>query len=162
MIKLKTALSCVFVSQPLIIDNDNEINLLILRVCAVAMAAASPLETDQPLLQLQKVDSSRVGSGIISPDLSSSMETSRPVCIPSPYTELGHDFAAIPFYGPAIFSYASSNISDHPAVHQSLSPSLFWPNHGHVGPHIPLRHSGQPIQGPWVELSPLDSVLTTR
>lgn len=141
---------------------------MILRECAVAMAVACPPEKDRPLLQLQKVDSSRVGGRVISPVLSSSVDTSRPICIPSPYTELGHDFPAIPFYGPTIFGYASSGISDHASVHQSLNPSLFWPSHGHVGPHIPLHHSqarpqhGQPIQSPWVELSPLDSVLTTR
>ncbi|XP_042359499.1 estrogen receptor 2a isoform X2 [Plectropomus leopardus] len=135
------------------------------------MATASPPEKDQPLLQLQEVDSSRVGSRVLPPVLGSSspclsMENSQPICIPSPYTDLGHDFTTIPFYSPAIFSYASAGISDCPSVHQSISPSLFWPSHSHVGPPIPLHHSqarpqhGQPIQSPWVELSQRDSVLT--
>ncbi|XP_040920399.1 estrogen receptor 2a isoform X2 [Toxotes jaculatrix] len=135
------------------------------------MASASP-EKDQPLLQLQEVDSSRVRSRVLSPILSSSspglsLEASQPICIPSPYTDLGHDFTTIPFYSPTIFSYAGPNISDCPSVHQSLSPSLFWPSHGHMGPPIPLHRSqarsqhGQPIQSPWMELTPRDSVLTT-
>lgn len=140
------------------------------------MAVASSPEKDQPLLQLRKVDSSRVGESsrvVLPPILSSSstglsLETSQPICIPSPYTDLGHDFTSLPFYSPTIFSYTGPGISDCPSVHQSLSPSLFWPSHGHVGPPIPLHHSqarpqhGQPIQSPWVELSPLDSVLTSR
>lgn len=135
------------------------------------MAAASSPEKDQPLLQLQEVDSSRAGSCVLSPILSApspglSLETSQPICIPSPYTELSPEFAPIPFYSPTIFSYAGPGISDRPSVHQSLRPSLFWPSHGHVGPPIPLHHSqtqhGQPIQSPWGELSPRASVLATR
>ncbi|XP_071777415.2 estrogen receptor 2a isoform X1 [Centroberyx gerrardi] len=134
------------------------------------MSASSP-EREQPLLQLQEVDSSRVGARVLSPVLSSSspglsLESGQPICIPSPYTDLGHDFT-IPFYSPAIFSYAGPNLSDCPAVRQSLSPSVFWPGHGHghVGPPIPLHRSqsrpqhGQPIHSQWVELSPRDSVL---
>uniref|UniRef100_A0A4W6FPG7 Estrogen receptor 2a n=1 Tax=Lates calcarifer TaxID=8187 RepID=A0A4W6FPG7_LATCA len=129
------------------------------------MATASP-EKDQPLLQLQEVDSSRVKNRVLSPILSSSsspgpsLETSQPICIPSPYTDIGHDFTTIPFYSPTIFSYAGPSISDCPSVHQSLSPSLFWPSHGHMGPPIPLHRSqarpqhSQPIQSPWVELTP--------
>nr|ACN38898.3 estrogen receptor beta 1 [Sebastes schlegelii] len=132
------------------------------------MAVASPPEKDQPLLQLHEVDSSRVGSRVLtssSPALS--METSQPICIPSPYTDLGHEFTTIPFYSPTIFTYAGPGISDCPSVHQSLNPSLFWPSHGHVGPSIPLHPSqarpqhGQPIQSPWMELSQRDSVLAT-
>ncbi|KAM4633205.1 estrogen receptor 2a [Polymixia lowei] len=133
------------------------------------MAASSP-EREQPLLQLQEVDSSRVGSRVLSPILSSTspalpLETSQPICIPSPYTDLGHDFTTLPFYSPTIFSYAGPSLSDRSPVRQSLSPSLFWPSHGHVGPPIPLhrplfRQPGQPIHGQWVELPPCDSVLT--
>ncbi|KAL7388788.1 hypothetical protein ABVT39_020719 [Epinephelus coioides] len=134
------------------------------------MAAASSPEGDQPLLQLQEVDSSRVGNRVLPPVLGSSspgmsLETSKPICIPSPYTDIGHDFTTIPFYNPAIFSYASPGISDCPSVHQSLSSSLFWPSHGHMGSSLPLHHSqalpqhGQPIQSPWVELSPRDIAL---
>uniref|UniRef100_UPI0037E74183 estrogen receptor 2a n=1 Tax=Semicossyphus pulcher TaxID=241346 RepID=UPI0037E74183 len=133
------------------------------------MAVATSLEKDQPLLQLQKVDSSRVGGCVLSPMLTSSSESSQPICIPSPYNDLSHDFTTIPFYSPTIFSYSAPVITDCPSVHQSLSPSLFWPSHSHVGPPMPGVHSqarpqhGQTIQSssPWVELSPLDSVLTT-
>ncbi|KAM6915709.1 estrogen receptor 2a [Xenentodon cancila] len=110
------------------------------------MAAACPQEKHRPLLQLQEVDSSRVGSRILSPVHSCSSpglshETSQPICIPTPYTDLGHDFTTIPFYSPTIFSYAGPSISEGPSVHQSLSASLFWPSHGHMGPSIPLHHS---------------------
>uniref|UniRef100_A0A8C6KB28 Estrogen receptor 2a n=1 Tax=Nothobranchius furzeri TaxID=105023 RepID=A0A8C6KB28_NOTFU len=127
------------------------------------MAAVNSPEKHQPLLQLQEVDSSRVGSRILSPVLSSSPgathESSQPICIPSPYTDLGHDFTPIPFYSPSIFSYAGPSISERPSVHQSLSASLFWPSHGHVGTSLPLHrsqtrtHHGPPVQSPW------DSVL---
>ncbi|XP_070844077.1 estrogen receptor 2a isoform X5 [Chaetodon trifascialis] len=132
------------------------------------MAVAAPPEKDQPLLQLQKVDSSRVGGRVLSPILSSSLETSQPICIPSPYTDLGHDLTAIPFYSPTIFSYASPGVSDCASVHQSLSPSLFWPSHGPLGTSIPVHHSQvrpqhrQPVQSPWVELSPLDNSARRR
>ncbi|XP_068609553.1 estrogen receptor 2a [Brachionichthys hirsutus] len=131
------------------------------------MAVASSPEKDRPLLQLQKVDSSRIGSRVLSPVRGSPLETGQPICIPSPYTELSHDYAALPFYSPTIFSYAGPGISDGAAVHQSISPSLFWPSHGHVGSAIPLRHPqarpkhGQPIQIPWVERSAVESPLTT-
>lgn len=135
------------------------------------MASAS-LEKDKPLLQLQEVDSSRVGSRVLSPILCSSspglsIEPSQPICIPSPYTELGHDYTALPFYSPTIFSYTNTGISDCSSVHQSLSPSLFWPSHGHVGSPLPLHRSparpqhSQPVQSPWVEIPPRDSFLMT-
>ncbi|XP_034018271.1 estrogen receptor 2a [Thalassophryne amazonica] len=133
------------------------------------MATSSP-EKDQPLLQLQEVDSSRVGSCVLSPILSSSpvlsVEASQPICIPSPYTDLGHDFASIPFYSPAIFSYAGPAISECSPVHQSLSPSLFWPSPSHMGAPIPLHrsqtrsHHPQPIQSQWMELPQRETVLT--
>uniref|UniRef100_A0A3B4YL47 Estrogen receptor 2a n=1 Tax=Seriola lalandi dorsalis TaxID=1841481 RepID=A0A3B4YL47_SERLL len=131
---------------------------------SIAMAAAST-EKDQPLLQLQEVDSSRILSPIFgssSPGLSS-----QPICIPYPYTDLGHDFTTIPFYSPTTFSYASPSISDCPSVHESLSPSLFWSSRDHMGPPIPLQSSqvqpqrGQPIESVWVEQTPRDRVLTT-
>ncbi|XP_060946959.1 estrogen receptor 2a [Limanda limanda] len=133
--------------------------------------AAACAERDQPLLQLQEVDSSRVRSCVLSPLLGSpppglSLDASQPICIPSPYAELGHDFASIPFYSPTIFSYAAPGISECPSVHPSLSPSLFWPGHGHMGPPMPVHRSqgraqhAQPIQSPWAELTPRDSVLT--
>uniref|UniRef100_A0A665WSP5 Estrogen receptor 2a n=1 Tax=Echeneis naucrates TaxID=173247 RepID=A0A665WSP5_ECHNA len=150
---------------------DDVENLVILSLCVVMMAATSP-EKDPHLLQLPEVDSSRVRGGAFSPVLSScspslSLETSQPICIPSPYTDLSHDYSTIPFYSPTIFSYATPSISDCPTVHPSLSSPLFWPGHGHMGPPIPVHCSqaqaqhGEPIQSPWVELTPRDSVLAT-
>lgn len=154
-------------SWPIFLIND-VVNLVILWTSVPAMAVASSPGKDQPLLQLQKVDSSKIGGRLLSPTLSSPLETNQPICIPSPYTDLSHDYSSIPFYSPAIFSYAAPSISDCPSVHQSLNPSLFWPSHGHVGPPLSLHHSqtrdqlGQPIQSPLVELSPPNNVLTTR
>lgn len=130
---------------------------------------ASPSDRDQTVLQLQKVDSSRSGLRIISPILSPAPDSS-PICIPSPYTDLGHDFPSIPFYAPGIFGYGGAGLPDRSAAHRSLSPNLCWSGHGHghVGPHVALHHAparpqhGPSIQSPWMELSPLDSVLTSR
>nr|AAX14000.1 estrogen receptor beta [Oryzias javanicus] len=130
------------------------------------MGTTLDAEKHQPLLQLQEVDSSRTGSCVLSPNLNSSSpglshDTSQPICIPAPYADLSHDFTSIPFYNPTIFSYANPSMSECPSVHQSLSASLFWQSHSHVGPTIPLHRSqaraqhGQPIQSPW------DGVLTT-
>ncbi|XP_075893641.1 estrogen receptor 2a isoform X2 [Nelusetta ayraudi] len=129
---------------------------------------ASPSDRDQTVLQLQKVDSSRSGLRIISPILSPAPDSS-PICIPSPYTDLGHDFPSIPFYAPGIFGYGGAGLPDRSAAHRSLSPNLCWSGHGHghVGPHVALHHAparpqhGPSIQSPWMELSPLDSVLTS-
>lgn len=129
------------------------------------MAAVTSPEKHQPLLQLQEVDSSRVASRILSPVLSSSPglshETSQPICIPAPYTDLGHDFSPMSFYSPTIFSYAAPSISERPSVCQSLSASLLWPGHGHVGGSIPLHCSQtraqqhhQLVQGPWETVVP--------
>ncbi|XP_034055011.1 estrogen receptor 2a isoform X2 [Gymnodraco acuticeps] len=128
------------------------------------MAAALFQEKEYPHLQLQEVDSSRVGCRALPPPLMASspglsMEN-QPICIPSPYTDIGHDFPPLPFYSPTIFTYAGPGISDCPSVRQSLSPSLFWPSHGHVGPlHQAQARPPQPVQSPWVELR--DGVLTT-
>ncbi|XP_043961999.1 estrogen receptor 2a [Gambusia affinis] len=117
------------------------------------MAAASSPEKHQPLLQLQEVDSSRVGSRMLSPALTH--EACQPICIPAPYTDLGHDFTPISFYSPTIFSYAGQSISECQSVHPSLSASLFWPRSGHVGAALPLHRSpgraqhGQAVQNPW-------------
>lgn len=129
------------------------------------MAVATSPEKDQPLLQLQKEDSSRVGSCALSPVLTSSSDSSQPICIPSPYNDLGHEFTSIPIYSPTIFSYAASGISDCPSVHQSITQSLFWPSHGHVGAPISLHHSQAHSQhreqspSPWMELSQLETYL---
>ncbi|XP_077443466.1 estrogen receptor 2a [Stigmatopora argus] len=124
----------------------------------------------QSLVQLQEVDSSRVGCHVLSPILNPSspglsLETSQPICIPSPYTELSHDFPTIPFYSPTIL-YAGPGLSECSPVHQTLRPSFFWPSHGHMGPSGSLHPSevrpqqSQPVQSQWVALSPGDSELT--
>lgn len=125
------------------------------------MAVASSQQKDQPLLQLQKVDSSRAGCCLVPPVLSNALEAShQPICIPSPYTDFSPNFSAMPFYGPTIFSYAGPPTSDRASARRSISPSLIWPGHG--GPHVPLHppqvrpQHGQPIQSPWAELSLLD------
>ena len=136
------------------------------------MAAVS-VERDKPLLQLQEVDSSRAVSRVLSPILTSpspalSSEGAPPVCIPSPYTELTPDYSTLPFYSPTIFSYNSPGLSDCSTVHQSLSPSLFWSGHGHVGSPLPLHRAqtrpppSQSANSPWVEIPPRESVLMTR
>ncbi|XP_063079621.1 estrogen receptor 2a isoform X1 [Engraulis encrasicolus] len=63
---------------------------------------------------------------------------SQPICIPSPYTDLGHDFGALPFYSPGLVGYGGPPIADcPPPVRQSLSPTtLFWPS----GPLPPSMH----------------------
>lgn len=135
------------------------------------MAAASP-EKNKPLLQLQEVDSSRAVSRVLSPILASSspalsIEAVQPVCIPSPYTELAPDYTTLPFYSPAVFSYNSTGLSECSTMHQTLSPSLFWPSHGQVGSPLPLHHTqprpaqSQPSSSPWVAIPPRDSVLMT-
>ncbi|KAM9798261.1 estrogen receptor 2a [Neosynchiropus ocellatus] len=137
------------------------------------MAATPPLEKDQPLLQLQEVDSSRVCNRVLSPVLATSppgvsLDSTQPICIPSPYTELGHDFPALPFYGPTVFSYAGPGISEHRSVHPSLRPSLFWSGHGPVGSPLSLHPSqarpqqSQAVQSRWLKMSPGDGVLKTR
>ncbi|KAM8831964.1 estrogen receptor 2a [Spinachia spinachia] len=128
------------------------------------MAAASSPVKAEPLLQLQEVDSSRIGSRVLpavqgSSSPGFSLEAIQPICIPSPYTDLGHDFSPIPFYSPTIFTYGSPGTSDCAAVRRSLSPSLFWPSHGHQGQARP--QPGTAAQSPWVELTQRDSVLTT-
>ena len=134
------------------------------------METSSP-KREQPLLQLHEVDSSRMGSAhILSPILRASpspglaLDSSHPICIPSPYTDLGHDFGAVPFYGPTIFSYAGPSLPDRSPVRQSLSPSFFWPGHAHVGPAISLHRTRtcqrtQPLHGSWAELSPRESIV---
>lgn len=119
---------------------------------------------DGPLLQLQKVDSSQAGAQELSPVFSAPSPAlptleSHPICIPSPYTELGHDFGTLPFYGSSLAGYSGPSIADCPPMRQSLSPTLFWPppsHHGHVSPlavHRPqsrLQH-GQTTNGAWSE-----------
>lgn len=97
---------------------------------------------DGPLLQLQKVDSSQASTRELSPVFSAPSPAlptleSHPICIPSPYTELGHDFGTLPFYGSSLTGYGGPSIADCPPMRQSLSPTLFWSpptHHGHVSP----------------------------
>ncbi|XP_062406174.1 estrogen receptor 2a [Sardina pilchardus] len=129
-------------------------------------------DRDGPLLQLQKVDSSQAGGGrelspvfsALSPAAAVPSLDSQPICIPTPYTELGHDFGALPFYGSGLVGYGGPPIADCPPLRQSLSPTLFWPppahhHHGHVSPlavHRPqsrLGPHGQPTHGAWAELT---------
>ncbi|KAK7906752.1 hypothetical protein WMY93_015364 [Mugilogobius chulae] len=129
-----------------------------------AMATASP-EKDKPLLQLQEVDSSRAASRVLSPILSStspglSLEAAPPICIPSPYTELPPDFGSLPFYSPTYFSYNGGGLAECSSVHQTLSPSLFWSGHRHMGSGLPVHRSQarppahtQPSPGRW-EIQP--------
>uniref|UniRef100_A0A8C6T4E8 Estrogen receptor 2a n=1 Tax=Neogobius melanostomus TaxID=47308 RepID=A0A8C6T4E8_9GOBI len=137
------------------------------------MAAASA-EKHKPLLQLQEVDSSRAVRRVLSPILASSspalsIEAAQPISIPSPYTELTPDYTALPFYSPAIFSYNGTGLSECSAVHQPLSPSLFWPSHGHghMGSPLSLHRSqpcpaqSQPPPSPWVGIQPRDGILMT-
>ncbi|KAM6954020.1 estrogen receptor 2a [Aplochiton taeniatus] len=133
------------------------------------MAATSPERA--AILPLQ--DSSRAAGGVVSPAFSSSssssvpaVEAGQPVCIPSPYTDLGHDFTSIPFYGPTLFGYSGASLPECPTFRQTLSPSLYWHGHGHGGSPLPLQQlqshpqAGQPVHKPWMELSPQDHALT--
>ncbi|XP_043093809.1 estrogen receptor 2a [Puntigrus tetrazona] len=122
-------------------------------------------EGDSCLLQLQEVDSNRVGGHVLSPAFNSSSPSlsveSHPICIPSPYTDLSHDFSTLPFYSPALLGYGASPLSDCPSVRQSLSPSLFWPPHSHVS-SIALHQQqnrlqqNHPAGGTWADLTPHD------
>uniref|UniRef100_A0A8B9LTJ4 Estrogen receptor 2a n=1 Tax=Astyanax mexicanus TaxID=7994 RepID=A0A8B9LTJ4_ASTMX len=119
-------------------------------------------EKNSPLLQLQEADSSRVGSRVLSPLFNTSSSPvlpmeSHPICIPSPYTDLGHDFTTLPFYSPTLLGYSGTSLSDCPSARQSLSPTLFWPSHNHVSTlslHRPQTHTqhNQLSSGAWQEL----------
>lgn len=122
-------------------------------------------EGDSSLLQLQEVDSSRMGGHVLSPSFNSSSPSqpveSHPICIPSPYTDLGHDFTTLPFYSPALLGYGTSPLADCSSVRQSLSPTFFWPPHSHVSSlelyqqQTPLQQN-HPTGGTWAELTPHD------
>lgn len=121
---------------------------------------------DPLLVQLPEVDSSRTGGRVISSVLTSSSSPnlpmeSRPICIASPYTDVGHDFTTIPFYSPTLLSYSGPPLADCPSVGQSLSPTLFWPSHGHMATlahtlHRPQMHcqQNQLSSCTWQELAP--------
>ncbi|TRY94951.1 hypothetical protein DNTS_013100 [Danionella cerebrum] len=112
-------------------------------------------------LQLQEVDSSRVGHVLTPIFNSSSPAENHPICIPSPYTDLGHDFTTLPFYGHALLGYGSSPLSECSSVRQSLSPTLFWPPHGHVSSlSLHQQHNrlqpNHPNGATWTEHTPHD------
>ncbi|XP_072538892.1 estrogen receptor 2a [Salminus brasiliensis] len=125
-------------------------------------------ERDAPLLQLQEVDSSRVDGRVLSPVFNASSSPvlpleSHPICIPSPYTDLGHDFASLPFYSPTLLSYSGTPLSDCPSARQSLSPTLFWPPHNHVSSLTLHRSQTHPQQNQlssraWQELMAQDYI----
>ncbi|XP_026194971.1 estrogen receptor 2b [Anabas testudineus] len=135
------------------------------------MASSPELDPDPlPLLQLQEVDSSkaseRPGSrGLLptaySPPLGMDNHT---VCIPSPYTDSGHEYnnghASLNFYSPPVLSYTRPPMSDsQSSLCPPLSPSAFWPSHhSHTNvPSLSLR-CPQPLvynepspHVPWLE-----------
>ncbi|XP_051954267.1 estrogen receptor beta-1 isoform X2 [Xyrauchen texanus] len=121
------------------------------------------LEGDSPLLQLQEVDSSRVGAHVLTPFFNSTSPAlpveSHPICIPSPYTDIGHDFTTLSFYSPTLLGYGAPPPSDCPSVRQSLSPPIFWPPHSHVS-SLALQQSrlqqNHTTNGTWTELTPHD------
>nr|AFC36883.1 estrogen receptor beta 2 [Paramisgurnus dabryanus] len=115
--------------------------------------------------QMQEVDSSRLGSHVLAPIFNSTSPSltaeSHPICIPSPYTDLGHDFTTLPFYSPTLLGYGAPSLSDCPSVRQSLSPTLFWPPHSHVSSFALHQQQtrlqqNHPANGSWAELTPHD------
>ncbi|XP_035023991.2 estrogen receptor beta isoform X1 [Hippoglossus stenolepis] len=132
------------------------------------MASSPELDTDHlPLLQLQEVDSSKTSErpsspvflpAVYSPPLGMDNHT---ICIPSPYAESGHEYnhGPLTFYSQPVLSYARPPIPESQAsLCAPLSPSAFWPSHGHTNvPSLTLR-CPQPLvynepspHGPWLE-----------
>ncbi|XP_076002735.1 estrogen receptor 2b [Genypterus blacodes] len=134
------------------------------------MASSPGLDTDPlPLLQLQEVDSSKATDRQSSPGLLSAVYSpsvgidGHTVCIPSPYTDSSHEYnhghGPLTFYSPSVLSYARPPITDSPSsLCPPLSPSAFWPSHGHPSmPSLTLR-CPQPLvynepspHAPWLE-----------
>ncbi|KAF0044210.1 hypothetical protein F2P81_003368 [Scophthalmus maximus] len=134
------------------------------------MASSPGLDTDTlPLLQLQEVDSSKASERpssrvllppVYSPPLGMDNHT---VCIPSPYTDGGHEYnhghGPLTFYGPPALSYARPPIADgQSSLCPPLSPTAFWPTHGHTSvPSLTLRcpqplvYNEQSPHVPWLE-----------
>lgn len=127
---------------------------------------SEPPGRDAPLLQLQEVDSSRTGGYTLSSRMNSSSSSSspnmtmesHPICIPSPYADVGHEFTTLPFYSPTLLGYSGPPLPDCPSVRQSLSPTLFWSSQSHMAP-LALHHSqshcqqNQTSNGTWQELT---------
>ncbi|KAL0969026.1 hypothetical protein UPYG_G00221730 [Umbra pygmaea] len=138
-----------------------------------SMACSPGSGTDNsPLLQLQEVGSSKAQERGSTPGLlptiycpPSGLE-SRTLCIPSPYTDSSHDNSHGPlaFYNTSMVGYSRPSISDSPSSHcRPLSPSLFWPLHGHSQHNMPslTMHCPQPLMysepnhhALWVEPKP--------
>lgn len=124
-------------------------------------------EEENSVQHMQEVDSSRLGSHVLSPIFNSASPSlpveSHPICIPAPYTDLGHDFSTLPFYSPTLLGYGAATLSDCPSVRQPLSPTLFWPPHSHVSSFALHQQQtrlqqNHPASGTWAELIPHDHV----
>lgn len=134
------------------------------------MASSPGLDNDPlPLLQLQVVDSSKATDRQSSPGLLPAVYSppvgidGHTVCIPSPYTDSSHEYhhshGPLTFYSPSVLSYARPPITDSPSsLCPPLSPSAFWPSHGHPSmPSLtqrcpqPLVYSEPSPHAPWLE-----------
>ncbi|KAM3595381.1 uncharacterized protein V6R79_022603 [Siganus canaliculatus] len=132
--------------------------------------ASSPGREAQPLLQLQEVDSSKASERPSSPGPLPAVYSppqgldSHTVCIPSPYADSSHDYnhGPLTFYSPTVLSYARPSITESPSsLCPSLSPSAFWPSHGHTSIPPLTLHCPQPLvynepgpHGLWLEAKP--------
>ncbi|XP_070698912.1 estrogen receptor 2b [Pempheris klunzingeri] len=137
------------------------------------MASSPGLDSDSlPLLQLQEVDSSKASERpssvgplpvVYSPPPGMDSHT---VCIPSPYTDSGHEYnhshGPLTFYSPSVLTYTRPPINDSPSpLCAPLSPSAFLPSHSHPNiPSLTLR-CPQPLlynepspHPPWLEHKP--------
>lgn len=134
------------------------------------MASSPGLNADPiPLLQLHEVESSKALERVSSPGLLPALYSpplgmdGHTVCIPSPYTdssqEYSHGQGPLTFYSPSMLGYGRPPITDSPSsLCPPLSPSAFWPSHGH--PSVPslTLHCTQPLlyneagaHAPWLE-----------
>lgn len=112
------------------------------------MASSPELDPDPlSLLQLQEVDSSKASERQSSPGILPTVYSpplgmdNHTVCIPSPYTDSGHEYnhghAPLNFYSPPVLSYARPPISDSQStLCPPLSPPAFWSSH-HSHTNVP-------------------------
>lgn len=137
-------------------------------VDCLKMTSPPGLDADPvPLLQLQEVDTSKASERLTSPGLLPAVYSpplgmdGHTVCITSPYTDSSNDYGHGPlaFYSPSVLSYARPTITASPSsLCPSLSPSAFWPSHGHANEHSlnlrcpqPLVYSEPGSHGHWLE-----------